>query len=157
MQWSELFKLEYPDKAIPADLFSFEQIAHRRSSSDNSGDFILDEYLIDTDNAESQPTLATADTDQADQVGWGTMPSFFEDSENFTLNHDQANNQEPEPDLNSAFELLPMASTRSDREQDLEAALSLVWDALRRSGSSEGLPGSSAHRVLQRLAPELLD
>lgn len=64
-----------------------------------------------------------------------------------------------DPELQRASEPIEAQTSRmqpTDREQDLEAAFSLVWDLLNRSGSAEAQPGTSAHRVLQRLVPELV-
>lgn len=156
MQWCRLFKLEYPNKAIPADLFSSVHITPETSSSDSSSHAVLDDSSFSFDNVESPWQIGATGSGQADQAGLDAMP-FFELAEDFMVNNNQNDAQNTIQDLPPAFEAFPIASARSDREQDLEAALSLVWDALRRSGSSEGMPGSSTHRVLQRLAPELLN
>jgi hypothetical protein len=141
-QWDSPFRLKYPDQPIP-------NIAHFVSSAPSTHSQALN----------VPEGLGDFDTDAiANNTGANAVAEDAITAEPVTLTLTRSQLLPIVQELNQKVFVLEqrLSAQPSRREQDLEIALGLVWQALADTGSPKAQPDSSLYKMMQRDAPSIV-
>lgn len=149
-QWRELFRLQYPSRAVP-EAFDDESLEVVPLENGSQSNFNFDEFTIpgNLDLAESVFVNYTNDTLETPAESSNTASADAIQIGGPVLSDLQV--------LRERVQLLEQRiSQPTGRESDLEMVLGIVWQALVRSGSEDGQPESPVWRLVQRHARNVL-
>jgi hypothetical protein len=149
-QWNELFRLQYPFRAVPS-VFEEESLEIRPLEGGIQSTFNFNEFAIPGNADLAESTFVNYTTDQVEP---SIEPSNTVPADAVQIDASFVSNL---LSLRQRVQLLEQRITQpTERESDLEMVLGNVWQALVRSGSSDAQPESPVWRLVRRFARNVL-